>query len=279
MKSMEIFKKLAEISSKKLIETSNHTGDSSVGGFYITKDKKIYKYKTYFFSEESLNDCIEMKELNDEEYAKVIKFIEEEKMNKENLIKLVEEIWENSKFETQKQEFQNSNLDELTNKPSDESSVRIEENSKEAILSARAKEISKEAILDARVEELSKKAILKVSRSWMLSDTPGTGGIIVTNDKKIYKYVLYSSYTEVPVNSYIEEKLLNDVEYEEITTFIQSEILDKDIQSPLFKICDASFYVIVNYKGKRKDIKDEMEIYDKASGFLEKIWENLAEEI
>ena len=133
-------------------------------------------------------------------------------------------------------------------------------------------------IISKIVAQKSESLVIKVSSTGYLPFGGQENGLIVTQDKKMYKYEEHF-ISRVTEDDYIEEKNLNEIEFNKILDFVNSELISKDIEEPLFKICDASYRVEVNYNGINKKIRDEIELYENVEKFLKEIWENSESEV
>ena len=86
----ELVDKLKETSILGVEVKANLSVSPGISGIIITKDKKVYGYSLYIFMTPFMeknnipleNICL-IKELADEEYNKILKFTEEEIINKE----------------------------------------------------------------------------------------------------------------------------------------------------------------------------------------------------
>lgn len=131
-----------------------------------------------------------------------------------------------------------------------------------------------------KLNKIKENTILATHR-WWGHRCAGYGGIIVTNNKEIYRYQYYHKIpTELQgqnVNFIVKIKDLNDEEYNTIIMFIESEIANKEFTDKM--IFDAGFDLIINYKETNKKIinnkgfGNDLEIYDKAEMLFKKILE------
>lgn len=132
----------------------------------------------------------------------------------------------------------------------------------------------KEEGMNKDIEEIKGKAIIEVSESYGGDYNPYSSGIIVTNDKEIYKYLMPLDSKE-NVNFIKENRTLSDEEFNEVTKFIENEIINKKYEDEM--IMDAGFNVTINYNGVKKKIKnnkgDEQnpKLYDNAKAMLDKL--------
>ena len=121
-----------------------------------------------------------------------------------------------------------------------------------------------------KLKELGKNAIIEVFLSGAGDFGFSNSGYLVTSNKEIYKFLIehsFSFHDYEKHESFISKmKDLTDEGYKKVTDFIENELLSTEFEEEM--IFDASFYIIVNYNGVNKEIKNNMEIYDKAKDFL-----------
>ena len=86
--------------------------------------------------------------------------------------------------------------------------------------------------MQEKLDKLKENSILGIEDKTNLSVSPGTSGTIITKDKKVYGYSLYSFMTpfmeknNIPLeNIYLIKELTSD-EYDKILKFVQEEIID-----------------------------------------------------
>lgn len=128
----EFGNKLAEIRKNAIIEVSNWGGLGKYAGsdgIIVTNDKSIYVYQIYYNfvkSKELDKNSIDKQDLTEEEFSKIIKFIDDEIANKElestmmcdagykvkiNYKGIIKEIKNNSEIYTKAKEIINSLLE------------------------------------------------------------------------------------------------------------------------------------------------------------------------
>ena len=127
------------------------------------------------------------------------------------------------------------------------------------------------------LKKLKENSVLTLVSSWGLR-SPGESKIIITKDKKIYKYTKYYKETyfikknNIPLESLSQECVIKDRDYKKIIKFIKKEILMKNYESAL--IFDASFKVSGVYDGKTFeyfncfDVKTNEDLYRKTYEFI-----------
>lgn len=109
-----------------------------------------------------------------------------------------------------------------------------------------------------KLEKLRKNTILEVSHSWGLGYPPGTMGTLITDDKKMYVYHMYyrlpKEFQEknIPQESVVEQKQLNNIEYQKVIKFIEQEILNKNYEYNM--IHDVTYHVRGIYNGTSYDV-------------------------
>ena len=88
--------------------------------------------------------------------------------------------------------------------------------------------------MQEKLDKLKENSILGIEDKANLSVSPGTSGTIITKDKKVYGYSLYSFMTSfmeknnIPLeNIYLIKELTSD-EYDKIQKFIKEEIINKE---------------------------------------------------
>ena len=130
------------------------------------------------------------------------------------------------------------------------------------------------------LKKIEENSVLTLSSWWGLR-SPGESKIIVTKDKKIYKYKKYYRETyfikknNIPLESLSEECIVKNRDYKKIIKFIEKEILMKNYKSSL--ILDVSFEVSGVYEDKTfeysncYDVKTNEDLYRKSFDFITKI--------
>ena len=90
--------------------------------------------------------------------------------------------------------------------------------------------------MQEKLDKLKENSILGIEDKANLSVSPGTSGTIITKDKKVYGYSLYSFMTpfmeknNIPLeNIYLIKELTSD-EYDKILKFVQEEIINKEYE-------------------------------------------------
>ena len=115
-----------------------------------------------------------------------------------------------------------------------------------------------------KLEKLRKDTLLEMSTWAGLSLTPGTEGMLITNDKKLYLYHFYKSIhpnLEGKVEKeYLSDGILIDDEtYSKIINYIEEKIIDKKHQYQM--IMDLSFEIIVKYQDQEIKVMNDMNMY------------------
>lgn len=129
-----------------------------------------------------------------------------------------------------------------------------------------------------KLNKISENTIIAID-TWWGHKYAGYSGIIVTNNKEIYKYQYYHVVPKelegTNSNYIVKIKDLNDEEYKSIIMFIENEIANEQFTDQM--IFDAGFDLIVNYNGINKIIKNNKGygsnwgIYDKAEMLLKEL--------
>ena len=129
-----------------------------------------------------------------------------------------------------------------------------------------------------RLGKIRENTIIAIDE-WWGHKYPGYKGIIVTNNKEVYKYQYYHIIPEelkrTNSNYIVKIKDLDDNEYQKIIMFIENEIANKQFVDQM--IFDAGFDILINYNGINKKIKNNkgfgnnFEIYDKAEMLLKEL--------
>ena len=114
-----------------------------------------------------------------------------------------------------------------------------------------------------KLEELRKNMLIEVSSWGGLSLTPGTSGLIVTQDKKVYYYHMYFRIPEnlkdkISLEDISEGKELQGSTYKKLIKYIEEKIINVEYENKF--IFDASFHIIVNYKNKKITVNNYPEI-------------------
>ena len=114
-----------------------------------------------------------------------------------------------------------------------------------------------------KLEELRKNMLIEVSSWGGLSLTPGTSGLIVTQDKKVYYYHMYFRVPEklkdkISLEDISEGKELQGSTYKKLIKYIEEKIINVEYENKF--IFDASFHIIVNYKNKKITVNNYPEI-------------------
>lgn len=134
--------------------------------------------------------------------------------------------------------------------------------------------------MQEKLNQLKNNSLLEISNWWGLHES-GKSGTIITQDKMIYHYTLYSRPTKfltdnnIPLESLSKGKTITEEEYLKVIQFIKKEILGKDFISN--KIFDAGWIVSGNYQGTYFNIPNnistdfEKGIYDKAKKLINEI--------
>ncbi len=121
-----------------------------------------------------------------------------------------------------------------------------------------------------KLKELEKNAIIEVLSSGAGGFGFSNSGYLVTSNKEIYKFLIelnFSVYDDEKHKNFISKfKDLTDEEYKKVTDFIENELLSTEFEKKM--ILDASFNIKVNYNGVNKNIRNNMEIYNKTRDFL-----------
>ena len=125
---------------------------------------------------------------------------------------------------------------------------------------------------DKKLDEIRKDAIIQVRHWGGLGKNAGHGGMIVTNDKSIYTYQHYRNPIEGKKANSIDKKDLTEEEFSKITKFIEDEIANKELESVM--MLDGGSTVEINYKGITKEIENNREIYAKAEEIMNTLLEN-----
>ena len=105
--------------------------------------------------------------------------------------------------------------------------------------------------------------LIEVSSWGGLSLTPGTSGLIVTQDKKVYYYHMYFCIPEnlkdkISLEDISEGKELQGSTYKKLIKYIEEKIINVEYENKF--IFDASFHIIVNYKNKKITVNNYPEI-------------------
>lgn len=125
-----------------------------------------------------------------------------------------------------------------------------------------------------KLNKIRDRAILEVCSWWGLGNA-GYSGAFITYNKEIYTYQYYQRPSDINKNYITKRKLLNDEKYDEITKFIEEEIIGKRFNDE--KILDVGFDVLVNYNGTKKIIKNNKGldnnpmIYDKTKKLIDEL--------
>ena len=135
--------------------------------------------------------------------------------------------------------------------------------------------------MQEKLDKLKENSILGVEDKANLSVSPGTSGTIITKDKKVYGYSLYSFMTpfleknNIPLENIYLIKELTDDEYDKIQKFIKKEIINKEYKS----IPTRDGYSVVFGKLESKifyypncyDINTNENLYDKTIKLIEEV--------
>lgn len=307
----EVDKIFKEIRKNAVIEVNDWKKleeNTAKDGIIVTKDKSIYRYRRYdniMKSEMEKADRIykdmiyKVKDLKEDDFSKITKFIENEIVNKKfNSEKMLEYSctvrikykWRTKKIKNNKEIYtktkelieslllsdierkwldmkkNNKNLDEtkgmISNLPLSNKESKIDEQNEQT-------EFNK------RLDEIRKNVVIQVSNWGGLGKNAGYGGVIVTDDKCIYTYKYYFNFTESEGKkaNFIDKKDLTEEEFSKIAKFIEDEIANKEFEDIM--MFDAGFKVEINYKGITKKIKNDREIYAKAKEIINTILEKI----
>jgi hypothetical protein len=112
-----------------------------------------------------------------------------------------------------------------------------------------------------KLEELRKDIFLELSSWGGLGPMPGTGGLIITKDKKIYYYHSYFRISSQFIDKVDKEgitdgEIIDDNIYKELEEYINNKIRGKEFNPQ--KIFDAGYTV----SGNDFKIVNHYEIYD-----------------
>lgn len=120
--------------------------------------------------------------------------------------------------------------------------------------------------MNEKLDSLRKNALLELSAWGGLGPMPGTSGVIITTDKKLY---YYHNYFMVPKS--LEEKVSKEgiTDGEEIPEELYQEIISyinniKDKEYGVVRMYDAGY----NIKGKDFNIVNQYEIYHELSELI-----------
>ncbi len=244
------------------------------------------------------HNYIYKKDLEEDEFNKITKFIKDEIVHKEfkckamfetgykvviNYKGITKEIINNKEINDKAEEIIDSlplaNTEsekdgkiEFNNKIQDEqieSNKKIEDDRIELI----KKLEDEQRKFDKKLDEIRKNAIIEVSHWGGLGENAGNGGMIVTNDKSIYTYQSYHNFMRLrgKKDNFIDKKDLTEEEFSKITKFIEDEIANKELESIM--MLDSGFKVVTNYKGITKEILNNREICAKAEEIMNTLLE------
>ena len=135
--------------------------------------------------------------------------------------------------------------------------------------------------MQEKLDKLKENSILGIEDKTNLSVSPGTSGTIITKDKKVYGYSLYSFMTpfmeknNIPLeNIYLIKELTSD-EYDKILKFIQEEIINKEYECiPTRDGYSAVFGKLesrILYYPNCYDINTKESLYDKTRKLIEEV--------
>lgn len=137
--------------------------------------------------------------------------------------------------------------------------------------------------MQEELKNLEESSILILSNWWGLGN-PGRSKTIITKEKKIYIYTLYSRKTlfleknNIPLESLYESCKLTDNDYNKIIDFIKTEILSKEYESHM--ILDAGYSVSGIYENNSfqypnyYDINTKESLYNKTMKLVKNISDN-----
>ncbi len=135
--------------------------------------------------------------------------------------------------------------------------------------------------MQQKVDKLKENSILGIEAKANLSVCPGKSGTIITKDKKVYGYSLYSRMTSfmeknnIPLEDIYLIKELTDEEYNKILKFTEEEIINKEYECKPQR--DSSSIVFGKLESKLfyypncYDINTEESLYDKTRKLIEEI--------
>ena len=119
-----------------------------------------------------------------------------------------------------------------------------------------------------KIKKMKDESIIAVESWYGCFDLSGWGGTIVTKDREVYVYYNCYNYTNGQENTDIlKKKDLNDKDFQNIDIFIEKEIKDKDWNNNSI-IFDQGYEILINYKGIKRTIINNIEIYEKMENLL-----------
>ena len=114
--------------------------------------------------------------------------------------------------------------------------------------------------VEREIRDKRKTAMIDVYDSWG-HEYAGYGGIFVTTKKELYVYQYYfrkPSFMNGETNWIKFKRILTDDEFNQVTKMIEEKILPFEFE--YHRIYDASYDIIINYNGIKKEIENHMDI-------------------
>lgn len=114
-------------------------------------------------------------------------------------------------------------------------------------------------------EKLRLNKFLEI-RSWAgLSPMPGTTGIIITNDKKIYYYHKYHHIPEnlkdkIKLEDISEGRIIDEDIYLKLVNYFEEKVIGKDFEN--INTRDAGVSISGNINNNRFNINNHFDIYN-----------------
>ena len=114
-------------------------------------------------------------------------------------------------------------------------------------------------------EKLRLNKFLEI-RSWAgLSPMPGTTGIIITNDKKIYYYHKYHHIPEnlkdkIKLEDISEGRIIDEDIYLKLVNYLEENVIGKEFEE--INIRDAGVSISGNINNNRFNINNHFDIYN-----------------
>ena len=119
--------------------------------------------------------------------------------------------------------------------------------------------------MQEKLEKLRLNKFLEI-RSWAgLSPMPGTTGIIITNDKKIYYYHKYHRIPEnlkdkIKLEDISEGRIIDEDIYLKLVNYLEENIIGKEFEE--ISIRDAGVSISGNINNNRFNINNHFDIYN-----------------
>ena len=126
-----------------------------------------------------------------------------------------------------------------------------------------------------KLKQLQEKLLLEINYWWGLGNTPGNSGMLVTKEQELYTYTEYYDMNKeleeknTPKSSLKLVKKLTEEEYKKITTFIEKNLLSKEIKEDF--IFDAGYNLKYYYNNKIRSISNNVELYDELKRLIEEL--------